>query len=172
MLGRRAGGHRHPCGGVTESMLCGFPCRRGCRLGRRTPLRPAGVRAPSTSLFLFIRRRWAAERQGCIQVGPAAGKCLPGHELLELASVCARIHMAVRARPSPCTRGSGVLAPMAVVEYWAGLRAREGLLMFSALPQQPWPPNSRSAHPPARADQTSRWPARRSWQKGGQVLKV
>ena len=57
-------------------------------------------------------------------------------------------------------------------EYWAGLRAREGLLMFSALPQQPWPPNSRSCHPPARADQTSRWPARRPWQKGGQVLEV
>ena len=49
--------------------------------------------------FSFIRRRLAAERQGCIQVGSAAGKCLPGHEPLELASVCARIHM--QSEPAP-----------------------------------------------------------------------
>ena len=116
-----------------------------------------GVAGP----FMLVLSLLAIDESFSFYSKTSAGKCLPAHAPLELASACARIHMAVRARPSPCTRGSGVLAPTAVVEYWAGLRAREGLLMFSALPQQPWPPNSRSSHPPARADQTSRWPARR-----------
>ena len=44
--------------------------------------------------------------------------------------------------------------------------------MVSALPQHPWSINHHSYHPLARADQTSCWPARRLWQKRGQVLKV
>ena len=87
------------------------------------------------------------------------------------AGLSLRLHSSlVRDRSCPCTRGTGVLAPNARVEYRAGLRARGGLCMVSAPPQQPWSPNSHSSHPPARADQTSSSPARRSWQKGGQVL--
>ena len=97
---------------------------------------------------------------------------MPGHELLELASVCARIHMQSEPAPCLCTRGTGVLAPTGVGQNRAGLRAREGPLMVSALPQHPWSLNHHSSQPLARADQTSCWPARRSWQKRGQVLNV
>ena len=41
-----------------------------------------------------------------------------------------------------------------------------------ALAQHPWSLNHRSSHPLVRADQTSCWPARRWWPKGGQVLEV
>ena len=55
MVGRRAGDHRHPCGGVTESMLCGFPCRRGCRgwVGGLLDALQAFVRHRRVFLFLF-----------------------------------------------------------------------------------------------------------------------
>ena len=39
--------------------------------------------------FFFIRRRLAAERRGCNQVGSAAGNCMPGNKILEPALVCA-----------------------------------------------------------------------------------
>jgi len=61
---------------------------------------------------------------------------------------------------------------MGQVQNRAGLRAREWSLTVSALPQHPCSLNHRSSHPLARADQTSRWPARRFWQKRGQVVKV
>ena len=101
-----------------------------------------------------------------------AGNLLPGRKLLEPAIVCARTDTLSEPFPCLCTGVVGVQAAKGVGQDRAGLRAWEGPLTVSALPQRPCSLNHRSFDPLARADQTSRWPARRSMQKGGQALKV
>ena len=53
--------------------------------------------------------------------------------------------------PCPCTRVVVVLAPTGGVQNRAGLRAREGSLTLSALPQHPWSLNHHSSRPLWRA---------------------
>ena len=68
------------------------------------------------------------------------------------AGLSLRLHSSlVRDRSCPCTRGTGVLAPNARVEYRAGLRARGGLCMVSAPPQQPWMVPKQPLIPPSCA---------------------